>query len=66
LISENSLLAKVYQDRHWKTTSLSGYKFERDGAQLLDARILSHNMKIGYDKIRMRMPIQGKTLVVWK
>ena len=42
-MSENSLLAKVYQDRHWKTTSLSGYKFERDGAQLLDALTLFHN-----------------------
>jgi hypothetical protein len=30
-------------DRHWETTTLSGYKFERDGAQLPDACTLFHN-----------------------
>ena len=34
--------AKVYPDRHWETIFIGGYKFERDGARLLDARTLFH------------------------
>ena len=34
--------AKVYRDRHWETIFIGGYKFERDGARLLDARTLFH------------------------
>jgi hypothetical protein len=35
-------LARVYPDRHWETIFIGGYKFERDGARLLDARTLFH------------------------
>jgi hypothetical protein len=34
--------ARVYPDRHWETIFIGGYKFERDGARLLDARTLFH------------------------
>jgi hypothetical protein len=34
--------AKIYPDRHWETIFIGGYKFERDGARLLDARTLFH------------------------
>ncbi len=34
--------AKVYPDRHWERIFIGGYKFERDGARLLDARTLFH------------------------
>lgn len=34
--------AKIYPDRHWETIFIGGYKFERDGASLLDARTLFH------------------------
>lgn len=33
---------KIYPDRHWERIFISGYKFERDGARLLDARTLFH------------------------
>jgi len=32
----------VYPDRHWERIFISGYKFERDRARLLDARTLFH------------------------
>jgi hypothetical protein len=32
----------VYPDRHWERIFIGGYKFERDGALLLDARTLFH------------------------
>lgn len=35
-------LARVYTDRHWETPFIGGYKFERNGARLLDARTLFH------------------------
>ncbi|NLI83443.1 MAG: DUF1254 domain-containing protein [Deltaproteobacteria bacterium] len=34
--------ARVYPDRHWERVFIGGYKFERDGARLLDARTLWH------------------------
>jgi hypothetical protein len=34
--------ARVYPDRHWERIFIGGYKFERDGARLLDARTLFH------------------------
>ena len=34
--------ARVYPDRHWETVFIGGYKFERNGARLLDARTLFH------------------------
>ncbi len=34
--------AKIYPDRHWERIFIAGYKFERDGARLLDARTLFH------------------------
>ncbi len=34
--------AKIYPDRHWERIFIGGYKFERDGARLLDARTLFH------------------------
>jgi hypothetical protein len=34
--------ARVYPDRHWETIFIGGYKFERSGARLLDARTLFH------------------------
>lgn len=34
--------AKIYPDRHWETIFIGGYKFERDGARLFDARTLFH------------------------
>jgi hypothetical protein len=34
--------ARIYPDRHWETVFIGGYKFERDGALLLDARTLFH------------------------
>ena len=34
--------ARVYPDRHWERFFIGGYKFERDGARLLDARTLFH------------------------
>ena len=34
--------AHVYPDRHWERIFIGGYKFERDGARLLDARTLFH------------------------
>jgi hypothetical protein len=34
--------AKIYPDRHWETVFIGGYKFERDGARLFDARTLFH------------------------
>lgn len=33
---------RVYPDRHWERVFIGGYKFERDGARLLDARTLWH------------------------
>ena len=33
---------RVYPDRHWERIFIGGYKFERDGARLLDARALFH------------------------
>ena len=33
---------RVYPDRHWERIFIGGYKFERDGARLLDARTLFH------------------------
>jgi hypothetical protein len=33
---------RVYRDRHWERIFIGGYKFERDGARLLDARALFH------------------------
>jgi len=33
---------RVYPDRHWERVFIGGYKFERDGARLLDARTLFH------------------------
>jgi len=34
--------ARVYLGRHWERVFIGGYKFERDGARLLDARTLFH------------------------
>ena len=34
--------ARVYPDRHWERFFIGGYKFERHGARLLDARTLFH------------------------
>ena len=34
--------ARVYPDRHWERIFIGGYKFESDGARLLDARTLFH------------------------
>ena len=34
--------AQVYPDRRWERVFIGGYKFERDGARLLDARTLCH------------------------
>ncbi len=34
--------AHVYPDRHWERIFIGGYKFERDGGRLLDARTLFH------------------------
>ncbi len=34
--------ARVYPDRHWERIFIGGYKFERNGARLLDARTLFH------------------------
>jgi hypothetical protein len=34
--------AHVYPDRQWERIFIGGYKFERDGARLLDARTLFH------------------------
>lgn len=34
--------AHVYADRHWERLFIGGYKFEHDGARLLDARTLWH------------------------
>lgn len=34
--------ARVYPDRRWERVFIGGYKFERDGARLLDARTLWH------------------------
>ena len=34
--------AHVYPDRRWERIFIGGYKFERDGARLLDARTLFH------------------------
>lgn len=34
--------ARVYPDRHWERVFIGGYKFERNGARLLDARTLFH------------------------
>jgi hypothetical protein len=34
--------ARIYPDRHWERIFIGGYKFERDGARLLDARTLFH------------------------
>ena len=34
--------SKIYPDRHWETVFIGGYKFERDGARLFDARTLFH------------------------
>ena len=34
--------AHVYPDRHWERIFIGGYKFERDGARLPDARTLFH------------------------
>ena len=34
--------AHIYPDRHWERIFIGGYKFERDGARLLDARTLFH------------------------
>ncbi len=39
--------ARVYPDRHWETIFIGGYKFERDGARLPDARTLFHYTAIG-------------------
>jgi len=34
--------ARIYPNRHWERIFIGGYKFERDGARLLDARTLFH------------------------
>ena len=38
--------ARVYPDRRWERIFIGGYKFERDGARLLDARTLFHYLAI--------------------
>ena len=40
--ASRDLEAHVYPDRHWERIFIGGYKFERDGARLLDARTLFH------------------------
>lgn len=34
--------ARIYADRHWERIFIGGYRFERDGVPLLDARTLFH------------------------
>ena len=38
--------SRVYPDRRWERIFVGGYKFERDGARLLDARTLFHYLAI--------------------
>jgi hypothetical protein len=38
--------AGVFTDRHWEKAFIGGYKFERGGARLFDARTLFHYMAI--------------------